>query len=535
MPTSRSIDSLPPHTSRGGWTVRRRLVAGYAVVLLLFCGAVGLAVTRIDSLQADRRVQNEYTVPYLGHLQQAALAAKAAANDERGFLLTGDQKFADEALGRQERVTGQYDAARETALTDDDRARVDAIAAAQGAWMDALRSEFTLFATDRGAAVELALGDNRDLRKTYEALTDDAVTVATEEMAAEVTHGDRLASDARRDLVVVLLAGLLLGALAAALTLRGVQRSLARVREVLEAVARGDLTQVAPVRSADELGAMSHAVNVASASIREAVTAMATSADTLASASGDLTATSTEIAASAVDAAERAGVVSAAADQVSRSVSTAADGAGQMGASIREIAQNAADASRIAGTAVSVAEATNATVAKLGQSSVEISSVVKVIAGISEQTNLLALNATIEAARAGGAGKGFAVVAGEVKELAQETALATKDIGARIEAIQHDTEGAMAAIREITAVIARIHDYQTTIAAAVEEQTAVSSEMSRSVSEASTGSIEIASHIAGVASGAHTTTDGVQATQRSAQELTRMSNDLRTLVSAFTY
>ncbi|MFN8192797.1 MAG: methyl-accepting chemotaxis protein [Nocardioidaceae bacterium] len=114
--------------------------------------------------------------------------------------------------------------------------------------------------------------------------------------------------------------------------------------------------------------------------------------------------------------------------------------------------------------------------AELGNSSAEIGNVIKVINSIAEQTNLLALNATIEAARAGEAGKGFAVVANEVKELAQETAKATEDIGHRISAIQSDTENAVTAITEISAIIAQINDTQTTIASAVEEQTATTNE-----------------------------------------------------------
>src|SRR5439155_3863762 len=136
----------------------------------------------------------------------------------------------------------------------------------------------------------------------------------------------------------------------------------------------------------------------------------------------------------------------------------------EMGASIREIAKNAGEAARVADASVAVARSTGGTVTRLGESSAEIGKVIKVISGIAEQTNLLALNATIEAARAGEAGKGFAVVAHEVKELAKETALATEEIGRKIEAIQVDTRGAVEAIGQISAVITQINDISNTIA-----------------------------------------------------------------------
>jgi len=261
----------------------------------------------------------------------------------------------------------------------------------------------------------------------------------------------------------------------------------------------------------------------------------ATESNILAASADSLTAVATQMAGAATETATQASVVSAAAEQVNKNLQTVSSSAEEMTASIREIAKSATEAARVATSAVKVAETTNATVAKLGESSAEIGKVIKVITSIAQQTNLLALNATIEAARAGEAGKGFAVVANEVKELAKETAKATEDISQKIEAIQGDTRGAVAAIAQISGIIGQINDIQNTIATAVEEQTATTNEISRNVFEAAKGSTDIAQNITGVASAARDTTTAATDVQKAARDQNDIAAKLQKMVSKFTF
>ncbi|MFA5907763.1 MAG: methyl-accepting chemotaxis protein [Vicinamibacterales bacterium] len=258
---------------------------------------------------------------------------------------------------------------------------------------------------------------------------------------------------------------------------------------------------------------------------------IAQTAQTLASSSEELTALSQQMGSGATETAAQANIVSAASEEVSRNVQTVATGTEEMSASIREIAKNANEAAKVATNAVKVAETTNATINLLGESSAEIGKVIKVITSIAQQTNLLALNATIEAARAGEAGKGFAVVANEVKELAKETAKATEDIGQKIEAIQLNTKGAVAAIAQIGEVINQINDISNTIASAVEEQTATTNEITRNVAEAAKGTAEIAQNITAVAQAAKSTSDGAQETQKASNQLSELAAGLQDLVN----
>jgi methyl-accepting chemotaxis protein len=385
------------------------------------------------------------------------------------------------------------------------------------------------------AADALILGSGFDV---YYAVTDlthqlrDSVKARAH--AASKAAADDQARTTKVMIAIIVLGALLVLGIAFAMA-RRITRPLGAVMSVATALAAGDLSRTSGVTQDDEVGRTAAALDEAIGNLREVMSSVVSSADAVAASSEELSASSAQISASAEETSAQAGVVSSAAEEVSRSVETVAAGAEQMGASIREIASNAAEASEVAARAVTAAETTTATVAKLGESSAEIGNVVKTITSIAEQTNLLALNATIEAARAGEAGKGFAVVANEVKELAQETAKATEDIARRVLAIQGDTTAAVAAIEEISSIVAQISDRQTTIASAVEEQTATTSEMSRSVQEAAGGTGEIAANITGVSAAAGSTTQALTQTRTAVDELSRMAADLRTTIGRFTY
>ncbi|GAB3864326.1 methyl-accepting chemotaxis protein [Dactylosporangium cerinum] len=338
---------------------------------------------------------------------------------------------------------------------------------------------------------------------------------------------------ARTSLIVMLVLGIILSMGLAGLVARSIVRSVRRAKSVLDEVAGGDLTSRMDVTSGDEVGQMGRALNESLDRIAEMVRLVGTSATSLASSSTRLTGVARTIASGVDDAAEQATAVSGAAGEVSRNVQTVAVGTDEMNESIREIAQNATEAVRVANEAMEAANETTRTMAKLGESSAEIGNVINVITGIAAQTNLLALNATIEAARAGEAGKGFAVVANEVKDLAQETAKATEDISQRISAIQADAASAVAAISRISDVIESVNGYQTTIASAVEEQTATTNEMGRNAANAANGSTEIASSIDRVARAAQSTSVGVQETESAAAELAGMSQELSRVVARF--
>lgn len=229
----------------------------------------------------------------------------------------------------------------------------------------------------------------------------------------------------------------------------------------------------------------------------------------------------------------QANSAAAASAQASSDVQTVASSSEELSASIQEISQRVAEATQIVTQATNAAVTTNEQIEGLAASAKRIGDVVSIISEIAEQTNLLALNATIEAARAGDAGKGFAVVASEVKQLAEQTAKATRQIGDQVGDIQTATNISVDSIQAITRTMQEVNSFTTSIASAVEEQDAATMEISRSVQQAASGTQEVTTNITGVSGSVSETRQSAEQMQNASLEVVAQSEKLKLSVDRF--
>ncbi|WP_420403164.1 methyl-accepting chemotaxis protein [Nisaea sp.] len=394
----------------------------------------------------------------------------------------------------------------------------------------------------------VALAENRAASKTIE--TEVAAIVADAEAAANASETNALETiDESQNLLFAMvgisaLAGLLIGWL---LVSRQVVRRITGLQKTMGVIADGDLETEVNTSGSDEISAMARTVEVfrdngreverlreeqqrtEARSAEERRQAMLNLADTF---EQSVKAIVDQVGLSAremekssetmVNASEQvkmeSGGVLTVAETTSSNVNTVAAAAEELAASVQEISTNIGETSRVAQRAADKAESTDRIVASLDTESQKIGEVVKLITDIAEQTNLLALNATIEAARAGDAGKGFAVVASEVKNLATQTAKATEEISAQIDAVQNNTNQAVDAIREIGTLIGDMTEKMVAISSAVEEQGASTDEIARSTSEAAQSTNQVSATMDGmmnVAGEAGTTADQVLSAAKS--------------------
>jgi len=232
---------------------------------------------------------------------------------------------------------------------------------------------------------------------------------------------------------------------------------------------------------------------------------------------------------------ERALTAAGGSEETSGNVRSVAEAAKSLSCAIQEINLQVQQSAGVASDAVHQAECADARVKDLSTAASRIGEIVNIISDIARQTNLVALNATIEAARAGDAGKAFSVVATEVKQLANQTARATQEIGAQIVGIQTSIEDAVSMIKGTGSIINEISDISSIIAAAVEQQRAATQDMDKNLDSAARGTTTVSTILTEVHHGAgetRETSDRVLSSARSlVVEGTAFKNEVEKFVA----
>jgi methyl-accepting chemotaxis protein len=214
-------------------------------------------------------------------------------------------------------------------------------------------------------------------------------------------------------------------------------------------------------------------------------------------------------------------------------VDQAAAAVDELSTSISGIARRLTEGAHIVRLAAGEAQSTNADITALSHAAQKIGDVVSLIRSVAGQTNLLALNATIEAARAGEAGRGFAVVASEVKGLASQTEKATQDISGQITEVQNSIAKAVEAIGSISQRMDDISVRSSEIASSVEEQSAVTEEISRNVAQAAEGSKRAVGVLTEVSAATAKSQQSVEIVLSAAAAVEEAADDLRAQVASF--
>ncbi len=219
--------------------------------------------------------------------------------------------------------------------------------------------------------------------------------------------------------------------------------------------------------------------------------------------------------------------------QTSSNVQTVSSATEEVASSVSEISQQMEHSSTISNEAIRKVDVTTEIASHLAESSKNIGNVISLINEIAEQTNLLALNATIEAARAGDAGLGFAVVASEVKELANQTSNATKEISGQIQQIQVISDKVVATIKETRQAIQENSEVALSVNAATEQQSYATREILQNIQQAAKGTESVSSQIKQVEQGAASALSASEKVQASSQILADTSSRLKSVIQDF--
>jgi len=465
-----------------------RLGLGFAAVLALM---LGLTLTGIGSAGKIQDNLDNIVHGYMfkmGLLQEMSDSVHIVARVTRTIVILTDEAAMANEYKKIEAARAVYNAAAQT-LSITPSSEAGKASRARIAELQALARPLNDKVLELGRANKNAEATEILLKQAAPA-TQTWLDALREDLARQKDGGEKAAAAARdsylstRILMFSLTgAAMLLGAALAWLVTRSITGPLGAAIKVAETVASGDLSSQIEIRSRDETGQLLLALKNMNASLQQIVGQVHGSTDTIATASR-------QIAAGNLDLSSRT-------EQQASALEETASSMEELTSTVRQNADNARQANVLAVSASEVAVKGGQVVTQvvdtmgaINTSSKKIVDIIGVIDGIAFQTNILALNAAVEAARAGEQGRGFAVVATEVRNLAQRSAAAAKEIKQLIDASVEQVEvgsklvdQAGLTMNELVSSVRHVTDIMGEIAAASREQEVGIEQINQAITE----------------------------------------------------
>lgn len=463
-----------------------------------------------------------------------------------GYLGSDATRSMDELVETLQRLAADYEQVLSMTLADE---ALQGLQAPSRGSLESLNAVMVIFEDDLVLADSLTESWSSfyqrlttEIDKTYvfnSAVFDSLETVLSERAVANM-----------RSMVVLLAALLAVLALITYLYLgfyMATRRTLQTLSSLMAQVARGDMTVGIKVDSKDELGALAGEFNITVSRIRDLIRQVSETSGLVAEQSRqveDISAESSSAVAAQRNQIEQVATamneMAATSQEVARSAASAVDNAEKVSKETLSGQTLVESSVTSIGKLASEIENSVKVINQLAEDSSSISRVLEVIKGVAEQTNLLALNAAIEAARAGEQGRGFAVVADEVRTLARRTQQSTEEIEQMISRLQSGVSAAVkamgsshamtgstveasgkvqAALVNILGAVNHIVDQSQQIAAAAEEQTAVSHDIDQNIVQ--------------INEAGERTAKGARRTEESSGRMGQLVKDLQSIISAF--
>jgi methyl-accepting chemotaxis protein len=466
-----------------------RLYLGFGAVVALLILLVGTAYGNFSRLHRASGM-NVHTYQVIGEVDAALVSLVNMETGQRGFALTGQDASLEPYNAGKDAFRNHVEAVRKlTADNPHQQERLQRLAEEEQKWLDTEAEPVIRLrraGTDADMAAVVAAEQAGKGKQAMDTMRKLVADIKAEEEGLMTERTNTVAELASTMSVTLIGGGIAAVVLALALAVwlaRNITRPLAYAVRIARRVAQGDLTGRVEVRSKDETGELMAALKDMNGALLDIVTRVRAGTDTIATASGEINAGNQDL--------------SARTEQQASSLEETASSMEELTSTVKQNADNARQASQLAASASETAERGGDVVAQvvstmgaINDSSHKIADIITVIDGIAFQTNILALNAAVEAARAGEQGRGFAVVAGEVRNLAQRSAAAAKEIKEligdsveKVEAGSRLVDQAGSTMEEVVGSVRRVTDLIGEIAAASDEQRAGIEQVNQAITQ----------------------------------------------------